>query len=397
MVEQVSPTDVVGRGRDSTASRPRIAFLIDEISGLDGGGTERQILQLIRLSKRLGYEPRLAVLRGAEWLSEGEIGCPIYSAGVGSLFRPSGWRACWSLIRWMRCERISLVQTFFVECNVIGPWMARLAGVPVVIGSRRNLDQWMSRALAPIQELANRSTDCLLANSQEVAETMIRDRGAPRSKIRVAYNGIDLQKFSGLDRERSAFRQSLGLAPDEILVGNISTMRRIKGVPDFVEAARLVHEKDPGIRFVLVGDGEDQQRVADLIRRYKLGSSVILAGAQRDVRPYLAAMDVGVLSSLAEGFSNSLLEYMAAGLAVVATEVGGNREGLEDTGILVPASDPQALADAILSLRSPALRKQFGQAARQRVSRFSLDQAERRMEEIYSEMLSLKSPRKHRN
>lgn len=394
MVEQVSPADIAAGGKDCVTPKVRVAYLIDEIAALDGGGTERQILQLIRLSKRLGYEPRLAVLRGGEWLKEQEIGCPVFSARAGSLFRPSGWRGCWSLIRWMRRERISLVQTFFVECNVLGPWMARLAGVPVVIGSRRNLDQWMSRALAPIQELANRSTDCLVANSQEVAATMIRERGVPPAKMRVAYNGIDLQRFSALDQQRAAFRRSLGLTPHDILVGNISTMRHVKGMPDFVEAARLVHEKDPAIRFVVVGDGEDQQKVAGLIRRYKLGSCLVLAGAQRDVRPYLAAMDIGVLSSWAEGFSNSLLEYMAAGLAVVATEVGGNREALGDAGILVPAHDPSALADAILNLRDPTARKQFGHAARQRVTLFSLDRAERRMQEIYSEMLSLKQ-RKH--
>ena len=129
---------------------------------------------------------------------------------------------------------------------------------------------------------------------------------------------------------------------------------------------------------------------ADRIGQYGFGDRIHLAGAQTDVLPYLAAMDIGVLSSLAEGFSNSLLEYMAAGLPVVATEVGGNREALEDTGILVPPNDPSALADAILRLRSAESRARLGNAARQRVECFTLDQAERRMQELFVEMLNSK-------
>jgi glycosyltransferase involved in cell wall biosynthesis len=120
-------------------------------------------------------------------------------------------------------------------------------------------------------------------------------------------------------------------------------------------------------------------------------------GAHRDVLPFLSAMDIGVLSSLGEGFSNSLLEYMASGLAIVATEVGGNREALEDTGILVPPDDPKALANAILELRSVSARRRFGSLARARVEQFGLERAERRMEELYCEMLNAKGILQHKN
>ena len=113
--------DEWSRGKQAIATKPRILFLIDEIGGIAEGGTERQVLQLIELASRLGYEPRLAVLRGTEWLTEEQAGCPVYCAGVNSLLRPSGWRACRELVRWMRRERIALVQTFFVECNIYGP------------------------------------------------------------------------------------------------------------------------------------------------------------------------------------------------------------------------------------------------------------------------------------
>jgi glycosyltransferase involved in cell wall biosynthesis len=382
--------------KQGIAGKARILFLIDEIGGIAEGGTERQVLQLIELANRLGYEPRLAVLRGTEWLKEEQAGCPIYCAGVKSLLRPSGWRACGKLIRWMRQEKISLVQTFFVECNLLGPWLARMAGVAVVVGSRRNLNQWHGRSswMGPgvllLQRLTNVSADCVIANSLVVAEETVKTEKLPHRKLHVAYNGIDLAKFSRLDQLRDQARRMLGIAPDEILVGNISGFREVKGIPQFVDAARLVLEQDPRIRFLAVGDGTQYSQVVERIRQYGLEDRIHLAGQQTDVLPYLAAMDIGVLSSLAEGFSNSLLEYMASGLAAVATEVGGNREALEGSGILVPPDNPEALAEAILELRPVALRQQLGAAARQRVERFSLARAEKRMKEIYAELLQAK-------
>jgi L-malate glycosyltransferase len=387
----------------AATGKARILFLIDEIGGIAEGGTERQVLQLIELATRLGYDPRLAVLRGTEWLTEEHAGCPIYFAGVNSLLRPSGWRGCAKLIEWMRREQIALVQTFFVECNIFGPWLARLAGVPVVVGSRRNLNQWHGRSawMAPVvlrlQRLTNVSADCVIANSLVVAEEIFKTEKLPHSKMHVAYNGIDLVKFSRLGELRERARQMLGIGPDEIVVGNISGFREVKGIPQFVDAARIVLEREPRMRFLAVGDGTQYALVVERIRNYGLEDRIHLAGQQTDVLPYLAAMDIGVLSSLAEGFSNSLLEYMASGLPAVATEVGGNREALEGSGILVPPDDPEALAEAILELRSPPLRQELGQAARQRVERFSLARAEKRMKEIYAELLQEKGtlPTKH--
>lgn len=248
-----------------------------------------------------------------------------------------------------------------------------------------------------LQRLTNRSADCVIANSLVVAEETFKTERVPQRKLHVAYNGIDLVKFSRLDELREQARQMLGVGQDEIVVGNISCFREVKGIPQFVDAARIVLEKEPRMRFLAVGDGEQYALVVERIREYGLEDRILLAGQQTDVLPYLAAMDIGVLSSLAEGFSNSLLEYMASGLASVATEVGGNREALDGAGILVPPDDAKAMAEAILELRSAALRKQLGLAARNRVERFSLARAEKRMKEIYAELLQAKGtlPKQH--
>lgn len=376
----------------SSCTGLRILFLIDEMEAITDGGTERQILQLVQLARRLGHRPYIAVLRGTKWLTEEKAGCPVYLGEARSLLRPSGWREIFRLVRWMRANRFTILQSFFPESNIVGPWLARPAGIEWVIGSRRNLNQWQDRpnwvrpVLRMLQRLANRRTDCIVANSLVVIDEIARIEGVSTSKLRVAYNGIDLGKFSRMDDCRTRMRGMLGVGEDEILVGNISCLRPVKGLDKFVEAARLASEEDAKLRFVIVGDGSEKSTLAEQIRRDGLLDRIHLAGAQEDVLPYLAAMDIGVLSSLAEGFSNSLLEYMAAGLAIVATEVGGNREALEGAGILVPPADTHSLAEAILRLHATDVRRQFGQAARQRVERFSTERAERRMEELYSEM-----------
>lgn len=384
-------------------SRLRILFLIDEMEAITDGGTERQILQLVQLALRSGYQPCVAVLRGTKWLTQEKAGCPVYLGEARSLLRPSGWREIARLVRWMREYRFTILQSFFPESNIIGPWLARFTGVEFVIGSRRNLNQWQERPnwIRPVfrifQRLANRRTHCILANSQVVAEAIARVEGVSDAKLRVAYNGIDLDKFSRIGDCRTHMRAMLGIAKDEILIGNVSCMRPVKGLDQFVEAARLALEKDPKLRFIIVGDGSEKSAIAEQIRRDGLQGRIHLAGAQEDVLPYLAAMDIGVLSSLAEGFSNSLLEYMATGLAIVATEVGGNREALEGAGILVPQADAQSLADAILRLRATDVRRQLGQAARQRVESFSTERAEKRMEELYSEMLAMRENSRSRS
>lgn len=394
-IERVDQSNSI-KSRQS-GSGLRLLFLIDEIPSLDCGGTERQVLQMIRSSQRLGHEPRLAVLRGSEWLTPDTAGCPVYSARAWGLFRPSGWRGCAALVRWMRREKIDLVQTFFVECNVIGPWLARLAGVPIVIGTRRNLDQWEGMVhwwnplMRLIQRIAFCSADSVVVNSEMVFEMMAATRQAPRHKLRIRYNGIDLAEFSDLSKLRADARQSMGVGEDEVLVGNISGLRRVKGLLQFVDAARLAAEKNKNLQFVIVGGGEQQAEIVSRIRDYKLSDRIHLAGPKDNVLPYLAAMDIGVLSSLAEGFSNSLLEYMAAGLPAIATDVGGNREALGDSGILIPPDDPQALANAILELCSPELRDRLGKAARARVERFGLERAEERLGEIYEEFVRSRS------
>lgn len=365
------------------------------MSAITAGGTERQLLQMVEIAIRNGLAPQIAVLRGTKWLTPQLAGCPVKHFDMVSLRSRSGLQSLRAFHRWIREQRFEIIKAFFPEANLIAPWIGRLAGVSVVLGSRRNLNHSASDEpfnVSPrMQWVSNFLVDHVVANSEAVLERTIRAEHLPRHKISVIYNGIDANQLRPLHGMRVATRKQLGIADDELLVGNVSGLRKIKGVECFVEAAALARKMHPKLRFVLIGAGDMRQELAAMITAKQLQDCFLLAGATEDVRPYLAAMDIAVLSSYAEGFSNALLEYMVAGLPIVATDVGGNREALSGTGILVEAGSPDQLASAIASLRDPDLRDQHAAAALHAVKRFDLKVADQRIGALLWNFLIKKS------
>lgn len=375
--------------------RIRILYLIDEMHALSAGGTERQVLQMIQLSAQAGLEPTLCVLRGTQWLTEAQAGCRIRHGNLGRIFSPSGLAELLRLLSWMRHERFHVVQTFFVEGNVLGPILARLARVPVVLGSRRNLNYWMSPRFQKFQRFANLLVTELVANSQAVKDMVVATEKMSPNRVRVLYNGVDTTTFDADPVARAHTRMQLHVRDKDVLVGTVANFTAVKGIEEFVRAAALVVEKCPQAHFYLIGDGPMRGPLEAMIEELRLHGHFRVLGSQNNVVPYLNALDVAVLPSRSEGFSNSLLEYMAVGLACVATDVGGAREALgEGAGILVPPGDPTALAHAILELvQDGARRSALAAEAYRRVRRlFSLPRTQTRLLEYYTQLLAATSP-----
>jgi L-malate glycosyltransferase len=374
------------------ASPVRILYVIDEMEAITAGGTERQILQMIALMRRSGAEMQLCTLRGTSWLTEQQAGCPVAFFQIQSVFGLQGLRQLMRMRRWMRSQRFQIVQTFFVESSLVGPVVARLAGVPVVIGSRRNLNWWMDRKLAWAQRFSNLFATRLLANCEAVRRVVLQTEGASEDKVDVVYNGVDTAWFVRDLGRRERTRAVLGVLPQQVVIGNTATLRPMKGLESFLAAAAIVYKEHPDIRILLVGDGPLRPELEALIDRLGLREICILAGSQQDMRPYLDAMDIGVLSSESEGFSNSILEYLAAGVACIATDVGGNAEALGGAGRLVGVGDVAGLARAIAEFVENAdLRRQCAAAALQRAQRFSLTTAQAALTRYYQGLLGSSS------
>ncbi len=375
--------------KDALAGK-RILFMIDIVYKDHAlGGTELQIREIIKTLAAAGAQPQLCIASGEPWESAASyVGCPVYFARFDPQARLFGLRKAFRLFKWMRSHRFAVVQTFFAESNLYGPVLARLAGIPVVIGSRRNLNYWMSPFRGFMQGCANLFVTHIIANAQAVVDAARNSEFFVGSKAVVLYNGIDIERFRRDESRRVSIRTGLGLTGQMILVGMVSNLRPVKGLHDFIEAARIVAEQHPEARFVIIGEGPLQQELESLITRLNLAGKLRLLGRQEDIPGFLSAFDIAVQSSESEGFSNSVLEYLAAGLPVVATNVGGNAEAIGDAGVLIPTKDPASLASAIASLIADSgKRMSLSVAAALRAEKFALASTSARLVETYSRIL----------
>jgi glycosyltransferase involved in cell wall biosynthesis len=239
----------------------------------------------------------------------------------------------------------------------------------------------------------------VVAVSQGVARALRKQRIFPEDKIIIVPNGIDTGRFDAASRslDREEFRRRLpGYAPGRLLVGTIGELKELKGHEEFLRAAALVAQRFPAADFLIAGEdfsrtGDERARIERLIAELGLQTRVHLTGWLDDVAPFLSALDLFVSASRTESFGLAIVEAMASGLGVVATETEGARETVEDgvSGLLVPIGDVEALAHAIARLlEDPQARESMGQRARQLArERFSLEHMVAATEQVYREAL----------
>jgi len=275
----------------------------------------------------------------------------------------------------------------------------RLAGillrVPVVIASEGTINPRRTKWGFWVDRMLGRATDAVLVNSHALKSFVEANSGLDADKCRVIHGGIHLGQFTELSQEEMRrARQELGLSVASPVVGIVANSRPLKDLATFLRAAQRVVGAEPNTKLLVIGQGWHLDELAGLARELHLESNVLFLGLRRDVGRLVGILDVGVCSSLCESCSNAILEYMAMGKPVVATRVGGNPELVVDgrTGLLVPAQNPRALADAILRLlRDTRLASQMGRAGRDRVGLdFSVERMANRTQEVYEELLTRK-------
>jgi glycosyltransferase involved in cell wall biosynthesis len=274
--------------------------------------------------------------------------------------------------------------------NLLGVPAGRLAGVPVVISSRRDLgrhDWYEGKRRIWLRRIQNRC-HCILANATAIRDALISEDGFVPEKLRVIHNGIDVEKFRCTGDRKGVLPQT-GEGRLIVLVGNMHS--EVKGHPSLIACASAVIAEFPSTQFVLVGDGGQRGKFEGLVQARGMGASFRFLGRRNDVAEILACCDIAVLPSLAEGLPNALLEYMAAGLPAVVSNVGGNAELVEDgvTGLLVPPRDSSALSNAILKLlRDSSLARRMANHGREFVERnFSFERMVEQVEDLYAELL----------
>ena len=298
----------------------------------------------------------------------------------------------WQLYQLFKRERPHVVHTHAWGTLLEGLLAARLAGVPVVVHGEHGTLQ-LKGYQRWVQKAAWSATDRVLSVSSRLAERMAAETSFAAERITTIRNGVDLSRFQSVDR--AAARQSIGVGATTLVVGTVGRLVPVKDQSTLLEAVSLLRNSGIDVTLVIAGDGPLRGALSQRASALGIANAVSFLGHRGDVEAVLAALDVFVLSSVSEGLSNTILEAMAAGTPVVATQVGGADELVDDgvTGILVPAASPRAMADALARLLTDhGQRRTMGAAGRARVeASFNLDTMIRNYETLYVDLVAART------
>ena len=347
------------------------------------GGLEHIIVEMVRRGPEYGFLSSVAALRQA-----GELAEVIRRMGADFdfLHKRDGldFRMALRLASLVRRKGIDLIQAHNVGAGLYSGLAGLITRRPVVT-IRHGLSFGMTSPW--LRRVAGRLSTRTVCVGRAVMETARKIDFLPASKLQVIYNGVDAQNFRPDPETRGMARREFGIPPEAPLAVAVGRLDPIKDYPGLLKAAAM----STGLTLLIAGDGPPRGELEGMIGELGLGGRVRLLGNRDDVPRLLQAADMFVLSSLSEGISKAILEAMSTGLAVVATNVGGNPELVEEgrTGILVPVGDPAALAQALSSLAGdPQTARAMGARGREAVlARFQVDATFRAYAELYRELV----------
>lgn len=368
-----------------TGRAPRLLYVITD---LEVGGVPLHLLRLAPAVRDAGYAVAVASLK-----SPGPVRDRLRHAGIDVLTCNAGGAFDWRLVD--RLGRLisdfapDLVHTLLFHANVAGRLVGALCGFPrdrlvceiQTVEIERRWHLWGDR-------LTYRLCRCLVGNSPSVVDHLHARAKVPRERLRLVLGGVDVARYASAD---ALPREALGVRANEKVLLWVGRMDPVKGLDTLVAAVDLVRRNWP-VKLLLAGDGPERANVESGIARRGLGDCVRLLGRRDDVPRILKSADVFVLPSRTEGLPNAILEAMAGGVPVIATDVPGSRDLVTDgvTGLLTPVDDAHRLAVGIEKLLSNAVAaRRMAENAREMVAReYTLERCHKRYLELYREVLA---------
>jgi len=341
--------------------KKNIVLLTDCLAYLTGGA-ERQIFELARRLDKEKYVVTIASLECEGRAPRDAIessGCRLKVFRVRRIYGFTGFWEGLRFIKFLQKEKINILVTYHFSSDIWGTVFGRLARVRTIISNRRDMGFWRTKRHIWAYRIINRWVRKIIVVAQAISDVVCAQEKVPKEKIEVIYNGVDFQGTSrsstsfGTSKARDTnFKKSLGIETDDCVIIHVANITPVKGHVFLFEAFKGMLKERSDIKLLIIGkdemDGELQRRAEQL----NIQDKVFFLGERDDVPQLLKIADICVLPSLSEGMSNAILEYMIAGKAIIATNVGGNPELVEDgvNGLLVEKENADELKAALLSL-----------------------------------------------
>ena len=345
------------------------------------------LLPLINNLKANGYDVDSASADGRFARELREKGHTVHSLPMSRSLSPwKTMKAIWALYRLLRKEKYDIVHVHTPVAAGVGRIAAKLAGVPTVIYTAHgfyfhdHMAPWAKRITILFERALGKLTHMLFTQSTEDAQAAVQYGIAPQQRVVWISNGVDIDRFTPRE-DNSAVRERFGLKEGELAVGFVGRLVREKGILELLEGMRQAAQKMPNLVLLVAGDNkaagdrdvETQQIVHEYLNSNDLPFRVQFTGFIDDVEEMMAAVDLFALPSYREGMPRTIIEAMASGKPVIASDIRGCREEVShgETGLLVPVRDADALGQGIVDiLKSPTLARSMGEKGRERAAQY---------------------------
>lgn len=375
------------------AAEPRRINVLLLVESMEVAGAEKVVLSLARGLDRGRFRPLVGCLTSEGPLAEAlrQVGVPVFALGKRRGFDLGVVRR---LIRLLREQRVDVVHTHVWNADVWGRFSALLARVPVRMMTAHNVDDWKTPPQLAVDWALAKVSAQVVCVSEAVKEFYRTRAGVSPRKLSVILNGIDLAPFNDVSTDAGSKRRELGVPVDAPVCSVIARLVPQKGHRYLLAALPAIREAFPSAVVLVVGNGSERESLERQAHELGLlGDAVRFLGERRDIPEILKATDVLVLpSSEREGLPICVLEAMAARRPVVVTDLGGNRQVIEEgrTGFIVPAADAGALAAGIRRmLEDPEQARAMGEAGRAKVEReFGVSRMVQQTADLYESLLA---------
>lgn len=380
----------MGRTPESTpqpSGKIAVALLSDTV-GLDAG-TERQVIETAKRLDRDRFDVHVVCLEDSPQLRGAASICRTAVFPVSSLNSVQGIRQVLAFRKYAAQHGLQILHGYMNKTSLFAV-LSALGTARVAITSRLNTGYWYTPALRNMFRMMNFRADGIMANSLEAKRIAVETERLAPDRVKVVYQGVDMTKFSrGLGDPSAA--DKLGIPRNARVVGIVANLRPVKDHALFLRSAKLVADQITDVAFLLAGRGELYEDLRKLAGELGIADRVFFTQGEGNMMDWLSRMSIGCLTSISEGFSNAIMEYMAAGMPVVAIDVGGNRDAVVDgkTGYLVPERSPEKFAEPLIKLlRDEQLRASMGAQGFERCSElFEVQKTIGQLEDYYRSLL----------